>query len=768
MKISLLIIGILLTPCSIFAGINITGKLNDATHNTTLVAASVKALTTSDSTIKGVTQSDLNGHFNLNNMPAGDYLLEFSYLGYEKVFMTINNLNQDIDLGTIGLNEASEMLNEVVVKANRVTHKIDRQVILPSNRQVQASSNGLALLQNLQIDEIAVNQLEKTVKNLNNKPVQLRINGVEASIPEVVGIRPGDVIRVEYHDSPGLRYGHAEAVIDFIVRHKESGANFNLEVGNGVSRLGWGRYQVGGRYNNGKSSLQILGNINRRNLKWTRENFETYVYPDSVVSNSDIGEPTKAHFNEIFASLTYTYNNGERSLLNISLHNTYNHTPNSPDDRTSTLNRGNHIYHIASHRRSWEEIPSLNIYYRHSMGKDQKLYIDVVGTLMNSSTHHTFSSTLDNRTDNIQSDIKGNKQSVIGEVIYEKMHNNSKFTLGMKHVQSHMSNTYDGNIKNLVRMNTAETYAFAEFQSALGKLNYTTGLGLMHTFNSQDGVSKKKIIVRPTLTLAYKLCRNLFMRYKFYISGYSPSLSELSNVTQNIDTYQVHRGNPQLKTVVFYGNEFSSNWKCDFMNVNLHASYNYNHKPIMNETRYEANRFVRTYDNQRGFHRLNLSATINLTSPDEHFQVSLTPFFRRFISLGNSYTHTLNNWGFRGTVQAMWGHWLGKAEIYTRYKNLWGEEISFGEKMHILSAGYKANKWNVNLRMCNPFAKNYDLKKENLSQLASNVQNAHTTLFTKFVIITFSLNLDFGKQRQETNKRINNSDTDSGILSGTR
>ena len=43
--------------------------------------------------------------------------------------------------------------------------------------------------------------------------VELRINGVKAEIQEVKALLPADVLRIEYHDNPGLRYGNVAAVI---------------------------------------------------------------------------------------------------------------------------------------------------------------------------------------------------------------------------------------------------------------------------------------------------------------------------------------------------------------------------------------------------------------------------------------------------------------------------------------------------------------------------------------------------------------------------
>ena len=94
-------------------------------------------------------------------------------------------------------------MKEVEVIGKREIDKIDRKIILPSKLQLKASTNALALLQNMQLTGIRINTINNTVTTLSGKAVQLRINGVECKIDEVKAIRPQDIIKVEYHDMPG-------------------------------------------------------------------------------------------------------------------------------------------------------------------------------------------------------------------------------------------------------------------------------------------------------------------------------------------------------------------------------------------------------------------------------------------------------------------------------------------------------------------------------------------------------------------------------------
>jgi hypothetical protein len=52
--------------------------------------------------------------------------------------------------------------------------------------------------------------------------------------------------------------------------------------------------------------------------------------------------------------------------------------------------------------------------------------------------------------------------------------------------------------------------------------------------------------------------------------------------------------------------------------------------------------------------------------------------------------------------------------------------------------------------------------------LAPNTQHVEMQDFRQMLILNFHCDLDFGTQRREGLKRIDNEDTESGILSGTK
>ena len=765
---------------SMAANNKVSGVIKDAADKTALIGVNV-SLKQGDQQVSG-TVTDAHGRFSLET-ETGEFVLECSYIGYEPIGMSLT-VSGNTNLGTIEMNEASTELSEVVVEGDAVIQKVDRQILLPNKEQLGASSDGMSLLQNLQIPRIVVNPMENSVKTLANQDVQLRINGIEASNSEVMAINPKDVIRIEYHDQPGVRFNGAAAVINYIVKHRDTGGNLMLNASNGVTMPGWGEYHLSGKVNFGKSSFSLLTHYSPRDIYWTRTNAETYNFSTGTIENREVGEPTRFKMNPVNIGLTYNWTNGEKNMLQISLRDNMNFTPYAQSNRDTYLYQGTDSFAIHDHESSKSISPSLDIYYQHNLPNNNHLYLDLVGTYINSSNDRRFEQTplgetVADTTD-VTSRVRGNKYSLIGEAIYEKDWENIALTVGVRHNQQWMENTYLGSASATVNMTTAETYAFAEVQQRVKQFSYAVGIGAMHTYIEQAGQKQSNWIARPQLTLSYDFGKGVFWKYKGYVSGYQPSLSAMSDVAQQIDKYQIRQGNPDLKPVMFVANEMQLSWQSTpsagsgtNVNLNLWANYSYDHKPIMDETFEQLidgqSYAVRTYANHRGFHRLQVAPSVQVRLLNNSLIFTVAPFANYYVSLGNSYTHKHFNPGVRASIMGMYKGWQFFGEVTTRYNNLWGETLEYGEFYHHIGLGYNADKWGFRAMLMNPFSvKGYSIETKDLSALASNTQHAEMRDFRQMLILNFHCNLDFGTQRRDSGKRINNEDKENGILSGTK
>ena len=237
---------------------------------------------------------------------------------------------------------------------------------------------------------------------------------------------------------------------------------------------------------------------------------------------------------------------------------------------------------------------------------------------------------------------------------------------------------------------------------------------------------------------------------------------------QEIDSLQIRRGNPNLKTVVYYVNTLNAGYNKGMFGIELYMRYSYDHKPIMEQITFEEGKFIRSNINQKGFHRLHAETTLKLKPFKDYLTLSLTPGVNRYISYGESFTHTYTNWRVRGSIVANYKQWSLSAEAYGRWNDFWAETQEIGERIHMIMAGYRANKWSLNLGILEPFSNSYSVGSRNRSALVPTQSDVYTNKLNKIIMINFSLNLNFGRQYKVADKRLNNDDTDSGIMSGTK
>ena len=757
-----------------YAQNKVNGTVIDRTDNSKLIGVNV-TLSNDSGQVAGTT-TDSNGKFTLN-AEKGDYILELSYIGYETIRMALT-VNDNTHIGTIQMQEGATELSEVVVESQAIIQKVDRQILLPSKEQMQASSDGVSLLQNLQIPSIVISPIDNSVKTLSDESVQLRINGVEASTSDVKAINPKDIIRVEYHDQPGVRYNGATAVVDYIVKHRDTGGSLMLAGTNGLTLPGIGNYYLAGKVHFGKSSLQAVATYAPYDIYWTRTNNETYHFLTGKIENNEVGEPTRYKTYPVNVSLNYNWTNGDKNMLNIRLRDNMAYMPYGASDRDSRLYQQTDSFEIHDHENSSSQSPSLDIYYQHNLPHKQYLYFDVVGTYINTHSDRRFLQTplrgsASNDTTNVLSSVRGDKWSLIGETIYEKEWENIMLTVGARHNQQWVKNTYLGSTEATVNMTTAETYVFAEMRHRVDKFSYVVGIGVMHTLIDQAGQKQSNWIARPQLTMSYDFGKGWFWKYKGYVSGYQPSLSQLSDITQQIDKYQMRRGNPNLKSVMYVSNEMELSWQSKHVNLNLWANYSYDHKPIMEETFEEiidgSPYAIRMYDNQRGYHKLNVSPSVQVKLLDNKLMFNITPFVKYMVSQGNNYNHEHVNYGVRGGIFYLLKGWRFFADVVTAQHNLWGETLTLGELTHDIGINYNSEHFSFGIMMVNPFSPHGSTTvTKDLSSLAPTANTAVMQNYRQVLSLNFHCNLDFGTQHGERGKRINNEDKENGILSGSK
>ncbi len=325
-------------------------------------------------------------------------------------------------------------LHEITVKAAPVVRKADRDLYIPSAQAREASADGLSLLGNMRIPMLTVNNVLESVSSPSGS-VQLRINGRQASVAEVKAILPESVVRVEYHQDPGLRYGGAGAVVDFIVRNPTAGGSLMANAMYWMTEKPSGNLSVNAKINRGRSQVGLsVYNQLRKRTEIFREYREHFTLADGTVINRT-EQPVSGLYNnnQLWASAYYNYVNPGKTNFYASLGLSHQ-VPNTTGYDGLLSTDGADPVFLSVESRNPFTVPSLNLYLDQKIGRNQTIVVDFVSTYTDSRSASSYierpSQDAPASTD-ISTSIHDHNQYYGLEADYIKELENSRLTAGI-------------------------------------------------------------------------------------------------------------------------------------------------------------------------------------------------------------------------------------------------------------------------------------------------------------------------------------------------
>ena len=131
----------------------VSGIVKDKKSKTFLPFVNVVLKKAKDSSFVGGTVTNEEGRFNLSKVNAGNYILEFAYIGYasKSQSLFVGKLNEYLDLQTIEIEENSTALQEVIVTQNttQISEKMDKKTFSLKDNISQSGGSVLQAMQNL-------------------------------------------------------------------------------------------------------------------------------------------------------------------------------------------------------------------------------------------------------------------------------------------------------------------------------------------------------------------------------------------------------------------------------------------------------------------------------------------------------------------------------------------------------------------------------------------------------------------------------------------
>lgn len=562
---------------------SISGFVNDD-QGQAVTYATILLIKAQDSTmVNGVTSNE-KGFFLVKDLAADNYLLKVSFLGYKDVYQSIA-LEATLDVGTIVLEENSEMLNEVniTVKKPTLTKEPDRLVFNIENTaltegnmfQVLKSTPGILVLDN----SILVKNTAPTVY-INDKKVHLS----NAELVQLLeGSSANSIKSVEVITNPSSKYDAESGAVINIVMSKNLVTGYRGNVFASFTQGVFPRYQAGMSHFFKSEKINFFANYTYSDDKINREQDDDIEYFDQ---NDAIDQIFKSNINRNTWSKTHTFNFNfdyswdEQNTLSLSSNmlvlpyfdyriknNTdvfdanqalvyYLQTNNNSED--NKYNLGFDLDYVHKFKTAGEKISAHGHFTTYDYSREQNV----------------FSSYFDNNDDFLQTtafrtDSNQNTSIYTGQLDYIwPLNETSSFEAGLKgsNIQNESDITQfdvNGGTETIDENNTDafdydETIlaGYANFSKDWEKLSLVAGLRVEQTnatgVSIFDEVTNKQDYFEwfPTVSLSYTFTENFSLYSNYKRSIQRPNYQSLNPFRFFLNDFTIVEGNPMLQPVL--------------------------------------------------------------------------------------------------------------------------------------------------------------------------------------------------------------------------
>lgn len=658
--------------------------------------------------------------------------------------------------------DKSITLDEVTVRASKVVNKPDEMVIYPTDSQRQASTNGYSFLEKLTLPNLRVDNINHTISAIDNRGgVQLRINGIIVDKPEMTALDPKDILRIDFIDKPGVRYGEGLAyVINIITRRNDSGYSVGTDITSAITTI-QGDGMAYGKWNKGKSEWSVSYDINGGKSKGSKIlQTANYTLTDGsiyTIERNDV--ETLRKYISHNTKLTYNWADSTATVFQTSLSGALNKTPDNYSIKE--IIDGNHSYKATSRDGSKDLSPVLDLYFFRQLTPKQSITANAVGTFISTKTNSFY----DEGTPYIYN-VDGKSASLLSEMIYENRLKPFTLSAGLNYRYKHTRNDYTGDASARTKMNDNKLYAFGEIKGSIKQFQYSLGTGVSYIHYTQNEHTYNFWTYRPKLTLTYNPSNELQMSYTFQMQERTSRIAMTSDAAIRTNSMEWTVGNPDMKPSRDMEHRLQVSYNTNRLQSFIEGYYKQCRRPNMaHYERTDDNRFIYTQINQKEIDVLDITAYASYWLLPEKLQVAANGGMYRCFNFGYDYTHCYTSWFYVGSITAYLGKFYLRGYIDNGTRFLEGESKGYNGAYSALQASYNLKNWQFSLTWTNPICSNY---KSFENELLNRNLYKHSIGYSKDSGNCISLNivwrLSGGRNHQSAEKRINLKDTDNGII----
>ncbi|WP_264554028.1 TonB-dependent receptor domain-containing protein [Flavobacterium sp. N2038] len=561
---------------------------------------------TSDSTkTANYAVTDVMGNFALENVRSGDYQLQFKLIGFKTISQKIKVSESPISIGTIKLQNDTNLLNDVVVKSQKKQIQKTNEGFIFNAVSNISQSGGTATDMLKSIPTVAVDA-EGGI-TLRGKSPMILINGKNSAITNMDQIAASSIESIEIISNPTAKYdANAESGIINIKLKKNNQNGLNGAVALGAGFGAKGRVNSSVLLNNKTEKWNIgLGYDNRfagRTKKINADRTNYFIDDEHYIHQNRNDERTEGLQNLKF-NVDYAPNDKNtfsfEALGNIE-------TQDNDETLYTQVNTSSNAFFSNNRRHSLElersKVGELSFNYDRKFSDERKN--------LNTSITSSFGKHREN-TD-IDTYNYDEYQQQIGEARLQRTHNyenqnisnaivNYTFPVSEKSI---IETGYKGTFRffnsdfesadlvngdYVVNPIASNTFKFNEQINAVyGMLNsfigesespkwkYNLGLRAENvsntgaTQNNSDRFSNNYLKLFPSASLQLNLKADEFVKIGYSKRINRPDLDDLNPFIDITDALNPHGGNPYLKPEIIHIAEMSYNkdWKSYSLSTN--------------------------------------------------------------------------------------------------------------------------------------------------------------------------------------------------------
>lgn len=761
MKRSLFVCFLVLTSFCVYAqqSIGIKGRcLDEKGLPIAYVNVSVIDSLSKNPIIEIITTNN-EGYFRCNKAQNG-HTLRFSMMGYQTEYRQVSSFEDKANLSII-LKESPEELAEVVITSEKLkTYGIKDEIYL-SKKDREKGINALDVITNLH--QFRLNIGNGRLQTQIGKSVLIIIDGKRASERELMMLQPKNISKLVFYTNPPSKYAHEaiESVLE-VKTKKEKDANYFLYIDtkNSVT-TGYGTNLLSFSYTDSLNQISAAYFIDYRSLNGnlTHNNYQYH-----HVQNNYIGQSGTYKGQYHIGQISY-----QRSIENNTFFSKLSYRGNPGKESATQLFLTNNVEKTKSHGISKREIDSkyygldFEIYFMKEFTSTKSIGVNMVSTFYNSSSNSILSRTVDSDPAmdySFVNRIKNRSYSVIGEILFSNSLLGGQWNIGGFSMYKKLSQSYNNEVNS--EPYYWKHYLYTDFSKNIEKLGYTIGIGIdNHYFKTTDNSKYSHWLLRPLISLSYKIKNNSSIRFTSSVSPQIPEIGYLTNSIANIDEFFYTQGNTNLKPSYTYKNSLEIQYR---INDNIYASpsffYNYHVKSQIPILVKRDENILKTYVNTDEANEFGYSISANCNV----FQnFTLQPYYQysyiRYQTPNSSIKHHCHNAGVSvqftaGKIQALWNAYLPFTSVDGDFRIRQGLNMS----ANLL---WKSDKFSVGTEWIhNPKPTVMCGKIEGFTFEESIVWRNFYSLFNIKAIYYFSI----GKQHTTHRERIlNNNDVDTGL-----